>query len=66
MQKVEGNRAKKYLNRMRSQGDMAVTKSTNPTKKIEKVEIFTENVISCNVVAPNPAPLQQSQPLYLC
>ncbi len=55
MQKVEGNQAKKYLKRMRSRGDMAATKSTNPTKKIENIEIFTENIIIWNVVAPNSA-----------
>ncbi len=60
MQKVEGNQAEKYLKRMRSRGDMAATKSTNPTRKIEIFEIFTENVITCNAVAPNLAPLQQA------
>ncbi len=53
--KVEENQAKKYLKRMRSRGDMAATKSTNPTTKIEKVEIFAENIIICNVLAPNSA-----------
>ncbi len=47
--------SQKYLKRMRIRGDMAATKSTNPTKKIENVEIFTENIIICNVVAPNSA-----------
>ncbi len=55
MQKVEGNQAKKYLKQMRSRADMVATKSTNPTKKIEKVEIFSENIIIWNVVAPNSA-----------
>ncbi len=55
MQKVEGNQAKKYLKRMHSRGDMAATKSTNPTKKIENVEIFTENIIIWNAVAPDSA-----------
>ncbi len=55
MQKVEGNQAKEYLKRMRIRGDMAARKSTNPTKKIEKIHIFTENIIICNVVAPNSA-----------
>ncbi len=35
---------------MRSRGDMAATKSTNPMKKIDNVEIFTENIIIWNVV----------------
>ncbi len=56
MQKIEGNQAKKYFKRMRIRGDMAATKSTNPTKKIENVQIFTENIIICSVVAPNSAP----------
>ncbi len=56
MQEVKGNQANKYLKRMRSRGDMAATISTNPTKTIDKVEIFTENIIICNVMAPNSAP----------
>ncbi len=55
MQEVERNQAKKYLKRMRNRGYMAATKSTNPTKKIENVEIFTENIIIWNAVAPDSA-----------
>ncbi len=48
--------SRKYFKRMRIRGDMAATKSTNPTKNIENVQIFTENIIICNVVASNSAP----------
>ncbi len=41
--KVEGNQAKKYLEWLRSRGDMTATKSTTPAKKSKKL-IFSQKI----------------------